>query len=661
MKVREFTRNAVWAATFIGVATNIEFDSVGNYYVSGNSTTVISNVNLNPDGSVVLPSGIGVYIIKYNSVGTAIWCKKFSCTNPNGNRVLIDTSDNVYFLGHAVFGSAVDINGDGTMTITSSGTKIAGFIVKYNSSGVGLFARTFITESFAINVAEIDKTNNIYIGGRYWVPIGQANIDLGNSVTLPYNNNGNNNYLAKFNSSGVALAARNFGTLGPIFNTIAIDSENNMYAGGQYYLANGSTISLNNSGSVFLPSTYIVITQSPLTSATSIDGFIAKFDTTDLQGLWTKQLKGKYINSSSNGTSVNKMIIDTNDNMYVCGQYRASSNGNLDFNGDGSVVLPTTSSSSGDIYLAKYNVSGTALWARSLAIKNTANDIARYMDLDPSGNIYLIGQASTAADSPDFTINGNVINTVGLDSIVLKYNPSGDIVEYKLISGSGTDEGRSIVYDHYSNSYVVYGNYLSTSIVNLNGDNSVVLPIANTSSVFLIKFGQNTPVDIPLPSVTNISEIISEYNASNVEIGETLKLTVRTNPSNSVVTWDSSDTAFAIVDSYGIVTGITEGVVTITATYGAYSVTKTINVIQPRIISSNFDTINGVNNDMILTLSGVTSGSEIIWVSNDTSVVYILSTDPVNSEATVRTVSTGTVIITAIYEGRFYSKTLTVV
>lgn len=659
MKVGDINRPAVWAATFVGVSINIEFDSVGNYYVVGNSTTVISDVNLNPDGSVVLPSGIGVYIIKYNSVGTALWCKKFACTSPSASRVLVDTSDNVYFLGNAVFGSAVDINGDGAITISSSGTKIAGYIVKYNSSGLGLWARTFITESFTIAVAELDKNNNIYIGGRYWVPTGQSNIDLGNSVTLPFNLNGNNTYLAKFNSSGVALVARNFGTAGFLFYSFGFDSSNNFYASGTYYLVSGQ-LNLNNSGTVFLPNTSEIILPSNVTY-TTFDGFLGKFDTTDLQGLWSKQIKGRGSNSSTavNGDAINKIVIDNNDNIYACGYYKAGSN--IDLNEDGSVILPATQvGPATDMYLIKYNISGTALWAKTLAIKNSAADVARYMDLDSSNNIYVIGQINTTSASPAFTINGNTITTSGSDAIVLKYNPSGDIVEYKLIKGTGNDDGKSIVYDHYSNSYVVYGNYISSSaVVDLNGDSSIVLPIASTSSVFIIKFGQNTPSPVALPAVTNISDIISEYNASSVEVGETLKLAVRTNPANGVVTWDSSDTAFAIVDSYGIVTGITPGTVTITATYGTYTATKTVTVIPVRTLTSSTDTVP-VNStgtgDLTINLSNPEPNT--IWYSSNPSVGYIYSfTD---SSCVIRPMSAGTTVITAISGGKFYNKTITV-
>lgn len=49
---------AVWSASFVGNAINIEIDSQSNYYVIGNSTTVISAVNLNSDGSVVSLQGL---------------------------------------------------------------------------------------------------------------------------------------------------------------------------------------------------------------------------------------------------------------------------------------------------------------------------------------------------------------------------------------------------------------------------------------------------------------------------------------------------------------------------------------------------------------------------------------------------------------------------
>ena len=58
---------------------------------------------------------------------------------------------------------------------------------------------------------------------------------------------------------------------------------------------------------------------------------------------------------------------------------------------------------------------------------------------------------------------------------------------------------------------------------------------------------------------------------TDVEVGKTITLTAKVSPENATdktVTWSSSDTAFATVDSTGKVTGVAAGTVKITAKAG---------------------------------------------------------------------------------------------
>ncbi len=62
-------------------------------------------------------------------------------------------------------------------------------------------------------------------------------------------------------------------------------------------------------------------------------------------------------------------------------------------------------------------------------------------------------------------------------------------------------------------------------------------------------------------------EDITIKGYTTVPVGETITLVLEFNPSNATnknVTWSSSDTSIAVVNAYGVVTGIREGTVTIT-------------------------------------------------------------------------------------------------
>jgi hypothetical protein len=110
----------------------MEVDSMNNYYITGYSNNA-SATNLTQDGSVVLPSGVQIYLIKYNSVGVAQWCKAFSASSPAVVRVLVDSLDNPIICGFYKSASVITIDGSVTLPITAgSGGQNGLFLIKYN-------------------------------------------------------------------------------------------------------------------------------------------------------------------------------------------------------------------------------------------------------------------------------------------------------------------------------------------------------------------------------------------------------------------------------------------------------------------------------------------------------------------------------------------------
>ncbi len=80
------------------------------------------------------------------------------------------------------------------------------------------------------------------------------------------------------------------------------------------------------------------------------------------------------------------------------------------------------------------------------------------------------------------------------------------------------------------------------------------------------------PLDVPGTS------IVLDKSEAEVMAGSTIQLSATTNPTGQKVTWTSSDEAIATVDYNGIVTGVAEGTVTITAAAGAGSATCIVTV-----------------------------------------------------------------------------------
>ena len=111
---------------------------------------------------------------------------------------------------------------------------------------------------------------------------------------------------------------------------------------------------------------------------------------------WTKQLG---TSSSDYGSSV---TTDSSDNIYVTGW----TTGKLDGN---------TNSGRYDIFLIKYNSSGTKQWTKLLG--TPSSDTGRGVTTDSSVNIYVTGETYGGLD-------GNTNSGVE-DIFLVKYNSSG--------------------------------------------------------------------------------------------------------------------------------------------------------------------------------------------------------------------------------------------
>lgn len=133
--------------------------------------------------------------------------------------------------------------------------------------------------------------------------------------------------------------------------------------------------------------------------------------------------------------------------------------------------------------------------------------------------------------------------------------------------------------------------------------------------------------------------------------------------SNSVV-WSTNLPKIAIVNSIGIVTGVSYGIATITATYGDKSDTTTMTVSPatlvsifvrstessiPRGFAQNFYAIGGFSDGSSFDISDT-----VAWSSSDTDIATVVS------PGVVTNMSAGSAVITATYEGIKNSSTLVV-
>jgi hypothetical protein len=154
------------------------------------------------------------------------------------------------------------------------------------------------------------------------------------------------------------------------------------------------------------------------------DIVLIKFNSSG-QKQWTKQL------GTSSWDSGTRVTTDSSGNIYFTGL----TSGGLDGN---------TNSGSLDIFLVKFNSSGTKQWTKQLGTSYV--DYGRGVTTDSSGNIYVTGDTLGGLD-------GNT-NSGFEDISLIKYNSSGTKQWTKQLGTSSTDYGSGVSTDSSGNIYV---------------------------------------------------------------------------------------------------------------------------------------------------------------------------------------------------------------
>jgi hypothetical protein len=128
---------ALWAkkidSTGSDLAMGVAVDASGNVYVTGYYATGAITVDAGAGITLDAPlGGNAAYIIKYNTVGTALWAKKIDGTGHDGGMgVAVDASGNVYVTGYySTAGITVDAFAGVTLAAPLGGTT-ASYIIKY--------------------------------------------------------------------------------------------------------------------------------------------------------------------------------------------------------------------------------------------------------------------------------------------------------------------------------------------------------------------------------------------------------------------------------------------------------------------------------------------------------------------------------------------------
>ncbi len=320
---------------------------------------------------------------KENKSGTKQWTKQLGTSSYEwGSGVSTDSSGNIYVIG---------ITGGGLYGNTSSGGSDM-FLVKFNLSGTKQWTKQIGTPTFdGVSGVTIDSSENIYVTGDTKGGL-DGNTNLGKDDM----------FLVKYNSSGTKLWTKQLGNSSNDHGQgVTIDSSDNIYVTGR---TEGGLDGNTSSGESDI---FLVIYNSSGTKQ------------------WTKQM------GTSEWDEGNGVTTDSSGNIYVTGY----TGGGLD--GD-------TSSGLTDIFLVKFNPSGTKQWTKQMGTPTF--DGVSGVTIDSSDNIYVTGDTKGGLD-------GNT-NSGGEDIFLIKFNPSGTKQWTKQMGTPSDDRGDGVITDSSGNIYV---------------------------------------------------------------------------------------------------------------------------------------------------------------------------------------------------------------
>jgi hypothetical protein len=377
----------VWAHNAGGHFGNegeaVAVDDSGNVFLTGYfSDTIVF-------GSTALigpPSTYGLtFLVKYNSAGNVIWAKKLGTGGGSGGTIphgiSIDHSGNIFVTGYfhtssATFGSI-------TLTSADNGNSWDVFHVKCDPSGNVLWAKMAGSTSSVIPTGvTTDAAGNSYITGWFSSP----------SLTFDFStiSSGGNvhSFLTRYDPNGNAIWARAIGGVGPSGGGGDISNAVSANAAGYCYVT----------GAMWSPSITVgsyTITNSDTTGPDTPDIFLIKFAPNGTVAWATSAGEPDTYDVG------NAVVADSIGNAYVTGYF-----------GDSSITFGsiTTNSvdSSGNIFVAKYNPSGNALWAK--AVGGYGYEEGSSIDINPSGDCYITGYFG----SPSLTFGSFVLSNPAL-------------------------------------------------------------------------------------------------------------------------------------------------------------------------------------------------------------------------------------------------------
>lgn len=313
---------------------------------------------------------------------------------------------------------SVAVDGSGNVYVTGlswSNTERDFATIKYNSSGVQQWVQRYNgpgnhqDESYAV---QVDNSGNVYVTGRSRTGTTSETEDY---VTIKYSSSGVQQWLQRYNGPGngrdwpgpmlidgsgnVYITGRsmgngtNFDYCTIKYNTSGVQQWVQRYNGPGNDNDRAYYIAIDNSGNVY-------VTGASVGSGTGSDYATIKYNTSGVQQ-WVHTYNGPG-NADDLAYSV---FADNSGNVYVTG-------------------LSVGSGTGSDYTTIKYNSSGVQQWIQRYNSASNINDIATFLKVDGSGNVFVTGQCEVNSTDRDFTTI--MYNSAGVQQWLQTYNGPKD-------------------------------------------------------------------------------------------------------------------------------------------------------------------------------------------------------------------------------------------
>jgi hypothetical protein len=433
-----FTTQAAQSSPYYGpiYPNSVITDASGNVYITGffGGTATFGTLP-----AITEAGGYDIFVAKYSSSGTAQWVQKAGRTNnEEGRSIAVDASGNVYitgvFQGTATFGTLP--------AITSAGGSTDIFVAKYNSSGTAQWVQKAGGTSYDEGASiAVDASSNVYITGYF-----EGTATFGSLPAIISPGGSTDIFVAKYNSSGTVQWVQKAGGENLDLGIgITVDASGNIYVTGFFEgVATFGTL------------------PAIISSVNSHDIFVARLVPSDGLFAWVQKAGGT---GGDRGTGI---TVDASGNVYVTGFF----GGTATFGS-----LPTiTSDGYNDIFVAKYNSSGTAQWVQKAG--GASSDYVSSIAVDASGNVYITGTFSVPTT---FGSLPAIISAGSNDIFVAKYNSRGTALWVQKAGGTNNDTGTGITVDASGNVYTVGQFEPSAQFAN---------QILTSGTMFLMKYAE---------------------------------------------------------------------------------------------------------------------------------------------------------------------------